>query len=821
MKPTYLLYIAAYAKCASLASSETFVFDDLTPRLAEHLGVSVLDITPRNSYINNHGTIAGTVFVDGIGFRSFAWQPGRGFVDVPNTQTQYSNTGEMMAWPHNAITGLAESGAVLGLQGGVSYVRHSTGVTALLSASPYDYISPITMAADGSVLADWYTDSGESGYGVWTDGSFTSFGTYSYDTGVLYSPMALYSANAAPSVVLWKRDYDMLSTLATDRYSLFTSGIQDHALAESDLQVYPIAASTTGTILANAFSLESGYRIDPYTPSQYAKEIIRAEGNYDSVLYSRPVLVAQDGVVSWLATPASASASTWLEATAMSRDARYVIGNTFDAYTSNTQPIVWKDGRALDGAGLSTNDTLHAVNTAGTVVFNRTWQPINPESESSEHIVVRYEVHPLLGDIRDVADQESLAVITPNGMQAVSSEALFGKNVYVVIHGWVPAGMHDIAQDPSPVAWDYTATWYASVAAALREHDSNAVVLGYSWIEGSATYLHTDAFASSAQAPIYGTYLANTLAAYEAAHPLSINLVGHSHGALVAMTAAGALENAGVQVQSLTLLDAPERSNSVSGGLVAYSGGSVYLHPLLEAYARKYGIGTRAGDTRVTSIVSEFGVPYRTQGVVNIDARISDGTLSERHAHAIEWYKQQLIASVGEALWWQNAPGVDQQNYTVSEKVMARFHKDDFLWASTMVFGQQSDIRFLPFDFTNEYAQFDRVLLTLEYQYEPDMHAMYGVWVDGEPFQFDTLSRAESVGSQVLALDISGIETGFHSISFMLHDGEGRTVRRDDQVGASIVVLESPRKNVPEPASTLLILLAFWALSVRRNRYIY
>ena len=117
---------------------------------------------------------------------------------------------------------------------------------------------------------------------------------------------------------------------------------------------------------------------------------------------------------------------------------------------------------------------------------------------------------------------------------------------------WAPQAVNELGQGMF--------TEFVPLAAAIARDDPKATVLGFSWIDDSATALSPfDAWKSEANTDLNGQRLAAALGQVLAptfpGRGGRIHLIGHSHGAKVATVAAIALERPPAQ---LTLLDSPE-----------------------------------------------------------------------------------------------------------------------------------------------------------------------------------------------------------------------------------------------------------------------
>ena len=237
-------------------------------------------------------------------------------------------------------------------------------------------------------------------------------------------------------------------------------------------------------------------------------------------------------------------------------------------------------------------------------------------------------------------------------------------DVYVLVHGWA-AGYRaavDRWRGPGPLlAWSPAAvdaqgqrmfTSFFPLATAITRDAPGATVLGFSWLDDSATTSSPfRAWESEARTDLNGQRLAVALGqvlgrGYEAGGG-RIHLIGHSHGAKVATVAAIALERPPAQ---LTLLDSPEAALARLPGAANH----------LEGYLPLLPIGRDPGDTFVDSYFSIAGERYGgfpgLEQVVDVQLdpaqypRLSLDGLVLRHEYPIDWYARSaddLAANVG------------------------------------------------------------------------------------------------------------------------------------------------------------------------------
>jgi len=214
----------------------------------------------------------------------------------------------------------------------------------------------------------------------------------------------------------------------------------------------------------------------------------------------------------------------------------------------------------------------------------------------------------------------------------------------------IPAGNFMFQSNPFPVNPLKVTVSTLGLAAAVTSIDSNAVVLAYSWIDNSATKnalfneIPHDANLSEAHTDLNGLRLAEALQQVLPSNFFTnggqLHILGHSHGSKVATVATLALENAGVQVDQLTVLDSPE-VGTITNLAQAVNFNWYYLQNV--AISRT----PADGGTFVDNYISEFNTRYSNIGLPNL-SKIVDVTLdpilyselnfSERHSYAPTWY---------------------------------------------------------------------------------------------------------------------------------------------------------------------------------------
>jgi len=236
-------------------------------------------------------------------------------------------------------------------------------------------------------------------------------------------------------------------------------------------------------------------------------------------------------------------------------------------------------------------------------------------------------------------------------MEPVSAGSLASvPRVYAAVHGWAPgsqsaADLIHAQTGNEPRAWDdgmvdlfgfSIADSFIPLLSAIAASDPDAAVLWFSWVDESATVGEMFAGRESLKhTHINGARLAHGLVAACSRDLPAVQLIGHSHGAVVATNAALALPSAPAQ---LTLLDCPEDWVSrvgASAGLLAR------ILPRLEP-------GRESGHVFVDSYTSMFGRPYHRHAGLSevVDVRLAGalrrrdarGAVGDAHEYALEWY---------------------------------------------------------------------------------------------------------------------------------------------------------------------------------------
>lgn len=247
---------------------------------------------------------------------------------------------------------------------------------------------------------------------------------------------------------------------------------------------------------------------------------------------------------------------------------------------------------------------------------------------------------------------ERLARVRADGsMEPVPLGSLTGvPRIYAAVHGWAPgsqsaADLIHARTGNEPRAWDdgmvdlfgfSIADSFIPLLSAIAAHDPDAAVLWFSWVDESATAGEVFAGAESLKhTHINGARLAHALVGACSRDLPPVQLIGHSHGGVVATNAALSLPSAPAQ---LTLLDCPEDWFSRVGGS---AGLLAQILPRLEP-------GRDPGQVFVDSYTSMFGRPYHRHAGLSevVDVRLagglrrrdSRGAVGDAHEYALEWY---------------------------------------------------------------------------------------------------------------------------------------------------------------------------------------
>ncbi|PIR59726.1 MAG: hypothetical protein COU68_04045, partial [Candidatus Pacebacteria bacterium CG10_big_fil_rev_8_21_14_0_10_45_6] len=352
------------------------------------------------------------------------------------------------------------------------------------------------------------------------------------------------------------------------------------------------------------------------------------------------------------------------------------------------------------------------------------------------------------------------------------------------------------------------------------------IVLGYSWVDQSATSTSFTPWQSRAHTDDNGNLLAWLLEdVIGESFAGKIQLLGHSHGSRVVTTSALALEKAGINVDHLTLWDAPE------SGKPFVLGGKVYLAKHLAQLGEKYGIGNGENETFVENYFSQFGWAYNDD-VVNVELLPEHldglgGIMSLRHGYSTGWYanaslitddvafnwfddkpeagtswyqdwldgngdpdfsreyvlaegkyvpKQRILQSTALGLlpfWSQNVSIVDQE----TGDAILEEHSPAF-WYGTLLVREEDTAFQFEYEFLN-IGDGDQL----------------GVWIDEELMMLIT-GDLVGTGVQLGDIDLSGLDPRIHFLTFALYS--------TGEENAQISIGKFQMISVPEPATLFL-----------------
>jgi hypothetical protein len=437
-------------------------------------------------------------------------------------------------------------------------------------------------------------------------------------------------------------------------------------------------------------------------------------------------------------------------------------------------------------------------------------------------------------------------------------------DLYVLVHGWAPgylAAVHRY-RGPGPLlAWSPQAVNaqgqgmfddFLPTAAAITRDDPKATVLGFSWLDDSATALSPfDAWQSEARTDLNGQRLAaaigQVVAAGFAPSGGRIHLIGHSHGAKVATVAAIALDRPPAQ---LTLLDSPENLLARLPGAANH----------LEGYLPLLPIGRTAGRTFVDSYFSIAGERYGTfpglESVVDVQldpaqfGSLSVDDLIARHGYPVTWYTASatdLAAGVGFA--WSPLVGTPpvcivcffRQDWVRPNGTVDRARELDLrrVGQTVQTPAMSAPLEVQPLWGPLEARRPDGVVLTapgarlwqvdfdrdpgdLAVEFDdrftvPGPGAELSVWLDDRQVFVTAADWSGATGHHAV-VDVSGLDEGQHTLTAVVTPGDGRR-------HAQAVLGGFQMRSQPQPAVTtdelstnaklaLLVLLLFAVLAV-------
>jgi len=422
-------------------------------------------------------------------------------------------------------------------------------------------------------------------------------------------------------------------------------------------------------------------------------------------------------------------------------------------------------------------------------------------------------------------------------------------NVHVVTHGWAPGFKNGVFNDDGSFrrVWDEVededgntyGDWVSTQASVLAHEDAGSVVLGYSWVDQSATSTNLTPWQSRAHTDDNGNLLAWLLEdVIGESFAGKIQLLGHSHGSRVVTTSALALEKAGINVDHLTLWDAPE------SGKPFVLGGKVYLAKHLAQLGEKYGIGNGENETFVENYFSQFGWAYNDD-VVNVELLPEHldglgGIMSLRHGYSTGWYANASLITDDVAFnWFDDKPEAGTSWYQdwLDGNGDPDFSREYVLTEGTYVpkkrILQTTALGLLPFWSQNvsivDQETGDAILeehspafwygtllvseedIAFQFEYEflniGDGDQL-GVWIDEELAMLIT-GDLVGTGVQLGDIDLSGLDPRIHFLTFALYS--------TGEENAQISIGKFQMISVPEPA-TLFLAGAGIAVAIFRRK---
>jgi probable HAF family extracellular repeat protein len=355
-----------------------------------------------------------------------------------------------------------------------------------------------------------------------------------------------------------------------------------------------------------------------------------------------------------------------------------VVGQSTLADNTTMNAFIFKNGTTTNLNSLVSSNTGYtithatAINNRGQIVGSATR---NGESRAVlltplQHAPRDYQVPPQLSDDDEISRRLERWDKHQNRFVSVSADdSHIGPTtpVYVIAHGWGRGLRDEVNAHPLNKAWELYddeasgawGAWMGEMASAINSSaiEPDAVVIGYSWIDESAT---TSSSSSQNKTENSGRRLARLIEAvvgdgYEG----DIHLIGHSHGSKVAAVAALKLKEnptTSLSVARLTLLDSPE----VARAQVLMSAN--HLDDVLTSIGSTgTGIGISSGQTFVDNYYSEFGREYEIDGVVNValQGRVN-GSWSDQHSYSYKWLGASGTSQYSQSngLFWQSTGAI-------------------------------------------------------------------------------------------------------------------------------------------------------------------
>lgn len=256
----------------------------------------------------------------------------------------------------------------------------------------------------------------------------------------------------------------------------------------------------------------------------------------------------------------------------------------------------------------------------------------------------------------------------------ITEGSVTSNNIHVLVHGW-GKGEEDWVQNriiahKSVNAWD-DASWYqdwTNLAKSIVEKgDPTATVLGYSWLDFSATdnqllSAGISRAATDGSGQLMARFLERALPSGFAGH---LDLYGHSHGSRVAAIAATRLETDHVHVEQLTVADSPE-SFLTNGVPVIYPANAKNN---LADVLKGMNLGRTSGTTFVDNYISAVGTTLRDpkndklKNIVDVNLYGPAGDITVDHGYPNRWFANVTNAqfpNVG--LAWSPSLGTQYQS---------------------------------------------------------------------------------------------------------------------------------------------------------------
>lgn len=774
----YALTCGALLCMSPLNASKTYKAVDLGPSVAQAFGVTLYSIEIIPSGMNGNGVVYGAVR-SGSNQSGFVWN--HGSVSI------YSGTTVNIA-------GVSLAGEVAVTDGSLSYVHSTKAETVSFPSSQQASLSVLSMNDRGEAIV---FDSRRAMYGVWTTlNGMSDVHAASSVVGnvtVDFHPLSIGYDGSLYGMAYRHTDQDPLTSYRVVGGVLETNLFGTAAQQAIDwnegvvLGVRHPMPDRTPTVFVgtgNSVSLTSNI-----TPSITAlvKDATGTHNLQNSTPYAIPFALSENGTL-----------------------ATGVTFQNIPAYRNGLDGAValWRGTEKIDlsietSKSLSVRDGLDVTNS-GTVLARATRDGIQT---ASVLIPVSFE-NPTIQKVPHYQDR--LAILSATGPVAVTPESLAGKNVVVLVHGWAPGFTDDLNVNPNLKAWDANARWYFDIADKFR--DEHTVVLGYSWVDGSATASMTEASMSRANTDMFGELLYRSVSEI-AGSASSIEFIAHSHGSRVTLVGASRLEERGIDVSSITMLDSPESPMTLPGVASSLSGGENVLQPLLNAYATRFGIGLNAGQTHVANFYSLFGEAYSTTGVVNTKLEYTD--LSSAHSYPIEWLAREGMSESELTSPLAHPLGVLVQSPL---NVFAIDGTQQWIQLSGELSGSSDTIELSPqnTDWSALISLNDEAYQSIEIGYslnDSSNDSVLSFWIDDENISSVISSQNTDDEWKTASIPVRGIE-GLRRLGMYLRGSGNATVR---SIAASHFV-EAP-VSTPEPSLAVLgcIGVAFVILQRRRS----